>query len=89
MWRSIGSCHRHVTHLYLLLLQLFLPQLAVDALFSVHGTEFTPENEAELYVASGTAMDWFCRELGATYCFTTELRDTGPDRSHPTSLPSL
>ena len=67
----------------------FFSQVAVDALFSVHGTEFTPENEAELYVASGTAMDWFCRELGATYCFTTELRDTGPDQSHPTSHPSL
>ena len=28
-------------------------------------------------MASGTAMDWSCKELGATYCFTTELRDTG------------
>lgn len=54
-----------------------LAQLAVDTLLTVHGTEFIAENEADLYIASGTAMDWFCRDLGATYCFTTELRDTG------------
>ena len=54
-----------------------LAQLAVDAVFEVHGTEYIAENEAELYIASGTAMDWFCRDLGATFCFTTELRDKG------------
>jgi len=49
-----------------------------DIIKSVHGTVFTSEHAAELYVASGIAADWLAADAtkqnkGLTY----ELRDTG------------
>jgi len=49
-----------------------------DIIKGIHGTDFTSEHAAELYIASGGADDWFAAEAtkqkkGLTF----ELRDTG------------
>ena len=46
------------------------------AIASVHGTVFTPQPAYDLYLASGTSLDWAWDDTGA-YSFTYELRDTG------------
>lgn len=47
-----------------------------DAIASVYGTAFTPQPAYDLYLASGTSLDWGWDAAGA-YAFTYELRDTG------------
>ena len=51
-------------------------QGVVDAIASVHSTSFTPQPAHDLYLASGTSLDWAWDDPGA-YSFTYELRDTG------------
>jgi len=49
-----------------------------DIIKKVHGTSFTSEHAAELYIASGGADDWFAAEATAqNKGLTFELRDTG------------
>ena len=59
--------------------QMRVMRKAVEALKSVHGTEFTygPLTEI-LYEAPGTSIDWAYDELGVKYSFTPELRPAGP-----------
>jgi len=47
-----------------------------DAIRSVHGTVFSPQAAHDLYLASGTSLDWAWDDAGV-YGFTYELRDTG------------
>ena len=47
-----------------------------DAIASVHGTSFAPQPAHDLYLASGTSLDWAWDDAGV-YSFTYELRDTG------------
>ncbi len=47
-----------------------------DAIASVHGTSFAPQPAHDLYLASGTSLDWAWDDAGV-YAFTYELRDTG------------
>ena len=46
------------------------------AIASVNGLTFDPQPAYDLYLASGTSLDWGWDEAGA-YSFTYELRDTG------------
>ena len=52
-------------------------------IFEVDGKRYTSQKASQLYVGSGTAMDWFYSEdanRGSPYraaSFTIELRDTG------------
>ncbi len=46
------------------------------AIASVNGVSFDPQAAHDLYIASGTSLDWGWDEAGA-YSFTYELRDTG------------
>ena len=48
----------------------------VDTISSVYNTVFVPQPAHDLYVASGTSLDWGWDEAGA-YSWTFELRDTG------------
>ncbi|MCK4873880.1 MAG: hypothetical protein KAS72_14260 [Phycisphaerales bacterium] len=47
-----------------------------DAIYSVHGKNYTSEPAASLYLASGICTDWHYDEAGA-FSWTIELRDTG------------
>ena len=47
-----------------------------DAIASVHETSFAPQPAHDLYLASGTSLDWAWDDAGV-YAFTYELRDTG------------
>lgn len=47
-----------------------------DAIFGVNGKVFTPQPAHDLYLASGTSLDWAWDETGS-YSWTFELRDTG------------
>jgi len=48
-----------------------------DAIKAVHGTVFTSEHAAELYIASGIASDWLATRSKQGLGLTYELRDTG------------
>jgi len=52
---------------------------SVEALTSVHGTQFTygPISEV-IYIASGSSVDWAYENMGIKYSFGLELRDRGP-----------
>ncbi len=47
-----------------------------DAILSVHGSSFAPQPAFDLYLASGTSLDWAWDDAGV-FGFTYELRDTG------------
>jgi len=51
---------------------------AIQTLQSVHGTEYTIGNTAEiLYAASGGSHDWAKGGAGIKFAYCYELRDTG------------
>jgi murein tripeptide amidase MpaA len=47
-----------------------------DSIYAVHGKAYTPQQGAELYLASGVTDDWFYGELDV-FGFTIELRPKG------------
>lgn len=47
-----------------------------EAIQSINGRSFAPQPAHDLYLASGTSLDWAWDDAGV-YAFTYELRDTG------------
>ncbi|XP_055711146.1 zinc carboxypeptidase-like [Phlebotomus papatasi] len=48
-----------------------------DKLKEIHGTEYTVESAFDLYICTGSSIDWVYGEAGIKLGFTYEFRDTG------------